>query len=665
MTTVAALAAALTVGAAVAANAACDAVFLTVFRAADLPWVMVSAAVCTLLFAMLASAAMRSLGPGRFAPLLFGGCTLSIASIPLLQQGSEHVAAVLLYLLVAAVVGALMPAAWGLLNERFDPTSGKRAFSTITWSSTVGSVLGGLTAERVAKYLGPDAVLFGVALAFGIAGVLIFVISRRWKAVGTPISASTDNPSLPYARRYLIALAALTLTMAVGGQVVDYLFKEAASATWEGEHLLRFFAVFYASAGLIGFLGQIVVTPRALARLGPARTSSFLPVTLGLTSIVASALAPLIGASLLKATSSISKTVFHRASYELFFVPIPKATKRTAKLMIDVGAASLGAMVGGAALGGLLEIGAGPGALYAVVAFLAVANLGAIAFITWGYVRSLADSVVAQADALALTQTLALGRATVRPLHGTEVDALESAPSQPQTSLAADFALLSSREDPEAILERLERPVASSLLPLLLDLLAWDAVSASVKPHLASMAADHIGALEDALLDPESPFAVRRRVAQVLIHGPVDRAVRALITGLEDERFEVRHHCAKALARLRARETEVPEAPIRAALLQECALSEAVRSARTLLDPAADDPDPFDERDRVRSLTHAFTLLACLYPLEPIQAAYAALKSSDSSARGTGTEYLSQILDTELLAALVPILPRMALAEAG
>ena len=125
----------MTVGGAVAANAARDALFLDVFPASDLPWVMIPSAIATLLFAVVASALLRWLGPNRFGPGLYLLCGAGVVSTLAIAPASAEVAAVFLYLMVAAIVGSLAPAMWAMLNERYNPTSGKAAFSRIAWAS--------------------------------------------------------------------------------------------------------------------------------------------------------------------------------------------------------------------------------------------------------------------------------------------------------------------------------------------------------------------------------------------------------------------------------------------------------------------------------------------------------------------------------------------------
>lgn len=648
----------MTVGAAVAANAARDALFLDVFSASDLPWVMIPSAIATLFFALVASGLLRWLGPNVFAPLLYVLCGGGVISTLFIAPASAEVAAVFLYLMVAAIVGSLMPAMWAMLNERYDPTSGKAAFARIAWMGTIGSVLGGLIAERVAKYLGNESVLIGVGGVFLFAGLGLVWVARAWPTLPS-VGSSESTEQQPVARRYLLALAALTLTLALGEQFVDYLFKEAASNELSGEGLLRFFAVFYAAVGLVGFLGQVSITPRLLDALGPGKTSAFVPFALIGGALGGFFLGPLVAGSAVRASRGVAKTVFHRASYELFFVPIPTELKRSSKMLIDVGATSLGGVGGGALLAWFLRNDAVPSTLYGVVIVIALVQLGAVVAVSLAYVNSLAHSVVAQVGAMDHSKSLALRSTTVKPLEA-DLEELEAAFDRAPDVRGDLFQLLRDRQDADAIRKALSEPLDSAFLPLVIDLLSWDAVSEQAKRQLASHAPRNAGQLADALLDMDRPFAVRRRAAQVLAHAPAERAVPVLIEGLSDPEFEVRHRCARSLARHRLAGAEIPPEDIKVALLEECALSEGVREARKLIDAADEDSLPVLAGD---NLQHTFTLLACILPFEPVQSTLVSIQSGDPSARGTGLEYLQQALDPDVRAVLLPLVEQHYVTE--
>src|SRR5688572_28043830 len=85
-------------------------------------------------------------------------------------------------------------------------------------------------------------------------------------------------------------------------------------------------------------------------------------------------------------------------------------------------------------------------------------------------------------------------------------------------------------------------------MPDLIPLLAWDPVAEVALRALQGIAEERVGELIDALLDPNQPFAVRRRLARVFSVCVSQRAADGLLLGLEYLRFEFRFHCGRSLS---------------------------------------------------------------------------------------------------------------------
>ena len=162
------------------------------------------------------------------------------------------------------------------------------------------------------------------------------------------------------------------------------------------------------------------------------------------------------------------------------------------------------------------------------------------------------------------------------------------------------------------------------LTPLLIGLLARDDVFHAVLRSLRGVALRTTGQLVDALLDPDQPAAVRRRIPRVLKACPTARAVEGLLLGLGDPDFVVRRECGLVLAWLRERHAVlVLPAPLHAAVARELATSSADADAQ---------------------LDHVFVLLSAVGEREPLRASHQALRGDDVRLRGTALEYLEQVL---------------------
>jgi hypothetical protein len=208
------------------------------------------------------------------------------------------------------------------------------------------------------------------------------------------------------------------------------------------------------------------------------------------------------------------------------------------------------------------------------------------------------------------------------------------------------------------------------IVPHVIALLERDDISQDASAALRAVAARHVGQIADALLDPERPFAVRRRIPRVLagVHSP--RAVQALFAGLEDKRFDVRVQCGRALARIHAEslDTTFDRSQVFAAVLREVDVErhvwEGQREMRELED-TADTPfvDQFLRRRADAGLEHVFTLLSLALPSQPLKIAFQGLHTNDEILRGMALEYLESVLPADVRHKLWPFLEERERAD--
>ena len=149
-----------------------------------------------------------------------------------------------------------------------------------------------------------------------------------------------------------------------------------------------------------------------------------------------------------------------------------------------------------------------------------------------------------------------------------------------------------------------------------IDLLAWDDVVPRVREALEQAAPAHLGMMIDALLDPNTDFAIRRRLPRILGTVPHERSLDGLVRALADARFEVRYHCSRAIDRILVKNPEltVDRAHMLAVVQQELSVSAQVWQGYRLLDrPETDDREGIlREAQPVgqRNVEHVFSLLA-------------------------------------------------------
>jgi ATP:ADP antiporter, AAA family len=386
---------------------------------------------------------------------------------------------------------------------------------------------------------------------------------------------------------------------------------------------------------------------------------------------------------------------FFRSAFELLYTPLPPLVKRPTKTIIDVASDRLGDVLGSGVLLLLLALTPTlpPTLVIGVAILVAVITLFIVRRLYRGYVEQLATSLRDGAISLSDDQVVdATTRHTLaeasgasereilmtkirrmkqergaagQPFAGDDIDAEQAADDavDPEVLSEASAAVADLMSGSTA---RIRRCLASPLLdvrlvPYLIPLLANDEIAEDIRMELRWKAPQTIGALADALLDPDVQLLARQRIPSVLevTHNP--RAVDALFTGLDDEEFNVRYSCARALARMNERDAhmEIPPADVFRAVEREVSVDRSVWISRDLevnmevptdMAPAAMAGDPRIDY----SMEHVFTLLSLILDHDALMLSRQAVLSSDRNLRGTALEYLENVLPENVRRGLWP-----------
>ena len=669
-----------------------DALFLSTFSISALPTMLMVSAGFSLAIIPLGGRAMTALGPSRIVPLAFlTSAAVLVGAWALAPQFPRAVAAAV-YLHVASFGSVLISWFWSLINEHFDPRTAKRYIAQIAGGATVGGLLGGILAERLAKPLGVAGMLpVLAALHLGCGGLTLLLrapAARVPPPVPTapspaePPARSAEKPglSLLWRSAYIRDLALLVSLSAIGGALLDYVLKAAATGSFgRGAPLLRFFGVYYTATGLATLLVQSALTRRVLERFGLARTVATLPLTLGAGGLAALLAPGLWSLVIARGAEAALRNSLFRSGYELFYTPVRPAEKRAVKTMVDVGGERLGDLAGGG-IAKLLLV-ALPALAINVMMVLAV-MLGGLGVLVArrlhrGYVRTLETSLLDRATVLEIGSrmdrtTLSVILETRPDLSiadlraGGDLPALPPRPPaqrEPLDPIAARAAALRSA-DRERVQDALRgEPLTPALVAQAILLLGWDEVAPAAIEALRRVAASVVGQVTDALVDPSTEFTIRRRLPRVLAVTTTPRAVEGLLAGLEDPRFEVRYQCGRALARIHDADPArlFPEERTQEAVVREVGVDRSVWEGQRLLDQSEEATNsPFVDqflRDRAnRSLEHVFTLLSLTLPRQPLIVAFRALHTSDEALRGTALEYLEGVLPETIRSSLWPFL---------
>ncbi|MEK7667875.1 MAG: MFS transporter [Gemmatimonadota bacterium] len=311
----------------VAGRATRDALFLSHFAVTSLPRMMAAAAVISFVAALVMARVLARFGPSRLVPtLLIWSAVLQVGEWGLFALAPRP-AAVLVFIQFNAFGALLVSAFWSLVNERFDPRTGKRVFGLVGAAGTVGGIAGGLLAERAGALLSVSAMLPVLAVIHAVSAVLVLRVRTppapsHHPAHATAAAAGRGPLRILATSPYLRLLAAAVLLGTVSEGLLDYVFKAAAKQAYgHGNDLLRFFALFYTGINLIGGTAGAALGRFSLERLGLARTVGMLPWSVAAGGVGAIAFPGLAGTVGARAAEASVRMSFYRAGWELLFTP--------------------------------------------------------------------------------------------------------------------------------------------------------------------------------------------------------------------------------------------------------------------------------------------------------------------------------------------------------
>ncbi len=678
---------------------------------------MVGAAGVSLVATLGISQWLRVSRPARVAPMALLFSAILVAAIGSLVSAAPTAAAVLLYLLVTGIGPVMASSFWSVVNERFDPYQAKRVVARMAAAGALGGIAGGVLAERVAAVAGIPTLLFVLA---GLCCACAFSVTRIGSGPEAAVEDARDrgpnDSGLALLRRIALLrqMAVLMLLLAVVETLVEYALKaEAARAFQTDASLVRFFAVFYTSCGLVAFVIQSVTGDRFLRRFGLAGAVAMLPLSVGITGLLGTVVAKLWTVTLVRGAETVASTAFFRAGFQLLYTPMATGVKRPAKVWVDVAAGSAGEVLGaGLVLLVLLAVPDLPTQVVMVgVVIGSILALTVVRRVHSGYVSELADSLqrghveIRAEDALDATtlhtivhSQMSLSRTSLlERVRAFDAEQPDGSPSGDSRSIAAPSAAAPGQDglpataqvrgrsedptlewietlssgDPGAIRAALAGGIDGSvgatperrqrLVAWVVPLLGDDRFAREARGFLRPIAPRSVGQLADALLDGDQPTRVRARVAWIL--GEVDdaRAVDGLWRASSDAAFPLRVSCARALARIAARAPALKpsQSEVHAAVERELDVDEQTwMRQRGRRDDVLGEQSVLVSRKALESvhdsLEHLFTLLALSYERELVASALAGLASGDEALRGTALELLESVLPAALRRKLWP-----------
>ncbi len=664
----------------VASKAARDALYLTHFPVTSLPLMVMGAAAFAVIMAIGFTKAVSRTGPQWLVPrALLASAALFLVEWFVLVS-FPRAASIAVFLHVAGLGSILVSGFWTLVNECFDPRSAKRHFGRIAAAATLGGLIGGLLAERVATLLGFAWVLPLLAVLHAVAGFVLLRVRPPTtvflptgdEALGTQSIRRTLR-QVPYLRN----LATLVLVGTAAAALLDYVFKVRVTESIEsGPALMRFFTVFYAAVGLGTFLIQSIVGHLRLQNLGLAMRVATYPGAIAVGGAL-TWLVPFAGpAAFARALPAILYSSMFRSGYEALFSPVDPRDKRATKAFIDVGFERAGDALGAGIVRTVLFLPvAATSVLMGACVVIALVGLFVARRLQSGYVRELEqrlESGVARIDVDDIDDPMARSMIeTIVPDLGASWEFKAAAHDEEASEHELDDEMRSRIDelrcgDAFRVLSALKQgPIVPALVRYVVPLLGWDAVSAHVARALSENAADVETSLVRSLLDRNMDAAVRRRIPGLLTRTTSERVIDGLLRGLLDSSFEIRFLCGRALARIHAQDSSVAfdRHRVFTIVLRETRVDRGVWERQRLLEEleeGADEPfvSEYLRQRSSRSLQHVFTVLSLALDKKPLQVAFQGLYTDDPILRGTALEYLESVLPEDIRESLWPFLEK-------
>jgi hypothetical protein len=646
----AALTAFVVIAAFVAGKTARDAMFLTSFEVTLLPTFAAIGAVLTIPLVLVVARRMTVIGPERLVPIVYLTSAALLVVEWLASAHCPRVVGAAAYLHLGALGPILVSGFWSTVSERFDPRAAKRNIARIGFGATLGGIAGGLVAQATAAWLPARAILLVVAAMQIACIVLIRALGRHQSAASADPGDVWEGMRVVARTPLLRSMAAMALLTAMAAAALDYVFKVQIAGSARGP--LGALGIYYAVTNVVTALVQLSFANRAIARVGAARAAVVLPAIVAAFSLSVVAVPVMFVISLARGAEMVTRSSVYHAAVELLISPLAPHDKRSAKVMLDVGADRIGDLLG-AQLVGLLLLALPSGIVIAAVV-LALAAFAVALTIPRAYRRALEARLASAApDPTPAQESMLL---PTRPALAPVV--IEAA----RDSLLA--AISDLRSGDRARVERvLAEPLAPELAAHALPLVAWAPVAPLAVRRLRELAPRLTGLLVDALLDPDTDFDVRRKLPAIIADGEPALAALGLWRALSDPRFEVRYRAGKALARVRDAGQAMPasDAQILDAIEREVRVDIRIWRSYRLLDGFdGSDSDALVyrvlEQRSATALAHVFTLLGLVLPAEPLRISLQALGTDDRVLRGTALEYLDGVLPPRIREPLWPFL---------
>jgi len=318
----------------VALKSARDALILSQFSGASLPYFMV---ITTLLVGLLTGLQVRLNERLAVSTVLAGGLLFYAAgtfALNLAVSFGWSLAVPVLYVW-ANLFGAQIPMlAWAMIGRRLNVRQAKRAIGIIGGGAVAGSVGGGLIAERVAQLGETPDLLVGAAL-FMVAALVPVTGLALSPRVESAEDSGKDNES-PLSRRFITIVLLIVATGTIVSTFAEFQFKIIAQRQLTGvRNLTAFFGWFYAYLGVATLIFQLAITPLIVRWGGVTAGLALLPAALLSGNGLIVAFGTLWSAVVLRGGDQLFRHSIDRSSLEVLYTGVTGKARIRLKALVD------------------------------------------------------------------------------------------------------------------------------------------------------------------------------------------------------------------------------------------------------------------------------------------------------------------------------------------
>lgn len=323
-----------------------NSLFLSELGSAALPLGYVLTAVIAVLGSFFYNRALEHHPLNVIIEQTFVGAILSLLLFSLAFQGNLAKGGMVYIPYVWVSIAGLLTASqfWILANLVYNIREAKRVFGFIGAGAIAGGIFGGYLTSVLTIFL-DSAYLLVVAAGFlcccipitrhiwkkEVAEMNTFQISKR-------VFSKTEPPVELIKQSKLLTYIALVLGLSVVvAKLVDYQYSDyAARFITDPEELTAFFGFWFSTLSVVSLVVQLFFTQRIVGTFGVGKSLLFLPIGIGIGSIVLLFVPELWVVVGIKVVDGSLKQSVNKAANELLSIPIPLETKKKTKTFTDV-----------------------------------------------------------------------------------------------------------------------------------------------------------------------------------------------------------------------------------------------------------------------------------------------------------------------------------------